>query len=240
MNGKVLIMCASRGRPHRLAKMVHSVEQTSINADIVVYVDDDQAKDYEDVPGDFKMIVGPRMGQCRSLNHIWRKCPGYEVYGAATDDCLFDTPRWDEWVLEAKKSFRGGIGLIAPYSDSAVPRMDFPWATAEWVDVMGSFCLLDTHHSYWDVALQLVGEGADAIKFAGPRDFKMWHEKLATGDMNDQSLGDIGKVMYNIYHIHNDARTAIVWAALYRHEAIEKVKAAAAKYDRSPDGVLLS
>jgi len=209
--------------------MVQSVERTADNADIVVYVDDDQVADYENLPGDFKMVVGPRVGQCRSLNHIWRKCPGYEAYGAATDDCLFETPGWDSWVLQAKHAFKGGIGLIAPFSSSKVPRMDFPWATAEWVDVMGSFCMLDTHHSYWDVALQLVGE-ATQMAFAGPEEFKVWHEALPTGDMQDASLTDVGKLMYQIYHIHNDARSVAMWAALGRHEAIDKIKAAIELY----------
>lgn len=230
MNGRVLVMCASRGRPHRLAKMVRSVEQTSDNADVVVYVDDDQVAEYDAVPGDFKMLVGPRLGQCKSLNHIWSKCPGYEAYGAATDDCLFETQGWDRWVLDTKHSFKGKIGLIAPFSSSSVPRMDFPWATAEWVDVMRSFCMVGTHHSYWDVALQLVGEGAGAIKFAGVQDFKLWHEALPSGDAQDTSLTDVGKLMYQIYHIHNDARIVAMWAALERHDAVEKMKAAIDKY----------
>jgi hypothetical protein len=205
--------------------MVASVEETSTQADVAVYVDEDQEKDYDSLEGAHRLFFGPRIGQCRSLNALVKKSPGYEVYGSATDDCRFETPGWDRWVLETARSFSGGIGLIAPDSGQSKPRMDFPWATARWIEVVGSFSGLDTYHSYWDVGLQLLGEATN-IRFAKPDEFKIWHEGLMMDDSVDTALTDVGKMVFSLYHIHNDARTCCVWMAHERQALVDKLRAA--------------
>lgn len=237
MNGRILVMCASRGRTSRFARMVDSVRKTATIADIVVYVDDDQTEEYGPLItslGDgIRMLVGPRIGQCASLNHLAKKCPGYEAYGSATDDCTFETEGWDKWVMNAKAGFRGGVGLISPWVNQNTPaldgvehpRMDFPWCTAEWLDIVGTFTMVNTRHQYWDVALQLVGE-MTAIAFAKRTEWEIWHEALAVEERDDDSLKDVGKLMYQIYHIHNDARIVTTWAAKERQSRIAQINKA--------------
>src|SRR5580765_4962714 len=110
-------MCASRGRPQLLVRMVDSVRRTSTKADVVVYLDDDDADTYSvDVP----TIVGPRLGQCGSLNALYDKFgAGYVAAGAATDDCEFRTLGWDDWVISKTQAFRGQVGAIGPYCEAA-------------------------------------------------------------------------------------------------------------------------
>jgi hypothetical protein len=222
MNGRVLVVCASRGRPLELARMLDSLEETSTLADVAVYIDDDQQEDYKAIMGRAIVVVGPRIGQCRSLNHMVKKMPGYDAYGAATDDCCFKTPDWDQWVIKTAHEFKGGIGVIAPFSGGDVPRMDFPWVTGKWLEVVNPFTVLGTHHSFWDVALQILGE-ATQIKFANRYEFMMWHEGLSGNVIPEKQQTDIGKVVYNIYHVYNDAHCVCVWMALHRQPIIDKL-----------------
>lgn len=224
-NGRVLVMCASRGRPDRLNKMIRSVRDTSSLADIAVYLDDDQEADYK-LPGGINKFVGPRVGQCASLNYIARNLPGYEAYGAATDDSQFVTHGWDQWVLNTCGDLPSGIGMMAPYSSATGDRMDFPWATGKWVDTVGSFTVLGTHHSYWDVALQMLAESVHAMAFAREYEFKMHHDALMMGNMDDSTMSDVGKMTYLLYHVHNDARTVCVWCAHDRLPLVSKLRTA--------------
>ena len=72
MNGRILVVCASRGRPTRLARMLDSVKKTSTLADVAVYIDEDQKDDYAYLADKCMMLVGDRIGQCASLNQIGR------------------------------------------------------------------------------------------------------------------------------------------------------------------------
>ena len=148
MNGRVLVMCASRGRPGELLRMLRSVRETSTCADVAVYVDEDQVEDYVQAQGLATVVIGPRLGQCRSLNHLAKKFRGYEAYGAATDDSCFRTSGWDRWVMQTAEMFPSRVGAIAPFSGGDLPRMDFPWVTRGWLETVGSFTVLGTHHSF--------------------------------------------------------------------------------------------
>ena len=237
MNGRVMVVCASRGRPDELIRMLDSVRDTSKNADVSVYLDEDQGEEYKRVidkysvsaPGEpaVRFVVGPRLGQCRSLNYLVSTVPGYEAYGAATDDSCFKTPGWDEWVLGVVESFPSRIGVIAPFSGSPFPRMDFPWVTLEWIKLVGAFTVLGTHHSYWDVALQILGEETQ-IRFATKDDFEMWHEGLSGNALPDKGQSDISKVVHNIYHVYNDAHCVCVWLATVKHVLVGRINEAIA------------
>jgi hypothetical protein len=204
--------------------MLDSVRKTTAFADVAVYIDEDQTSDYTDIPDWVHVYYGPRIGQCRSLDHLVKKMPGYTAYGAATDDSAFVTPGWDQWVLKTCKALPGGIGLIAPFSGGDGERMDFPWATGKWVQAVGSFTLVGTHHSYWDVALQMLAESVEAMAFAQEDEFKMWHEALLMGDGKDTQMNDVGKLTYLLYHVHNDARIVCVWCAHERLHAIRTLR----------------
>jgi len=226
MNGRVLVVCASRGRRDRLDRMVASVLRTSTKADIAVWEDEDDPQAEPRLSGDYNQVVGPRLGPCRSLNKLVAMFPDYEAYGAATDDCTFETPGWDEWVLGQVKSFEGGVGAIAPHSDQSVPRMDFPWVTNRWVEAAGSFIPLGTYQAYWDVALQLVGE-ATQIRFAKPDEFRIWHESMEVSDRAGMDSKEPRTFMFYLYHLYNDAQIVCVWLAHERKLLVDKLTEAA-------------
>lgn len=230
MNGRVLVVCATRDRSHLIGNMVDSIYATSTRADVAIYVDDDHPDDAAGVDSRATIVVGPRIGPCASLNELVRKFPGYEAYGAATDDCEFMTPGWDRWVLECCRLAPEGIALIAPRCESDF-RMDFPWATARWIEVVGSFCGVDTHHYYWDVALELLGE-LTSIAYAKESEFSIRHFGVMAGKgQGDQDFPTGIGIM--AYYAHADARTVCIWMFKERRQLIRKLQAAL-KREESP------
>lgn len=228
---RVLVVCPSRDRPHSLGDMVASVRNTSHKADVAVYVDDDQKKEYPtDWPINVHLTYGPQVGPVASINELVNRFPGYAAYGAATDDSVFVTPEWDEWVLAKAAGFKAGIGVMAPYHESFIylgasasmgrrhTRMDFPWATRRWIELVGWLACPACHSFYWDVVVELMGEMTQ-IAYAGPRDFEMQHA-MAESANNDK--------------IHHDAKEAILAVAFERKEIVRRLREA---IDASGDDV---
>jgi hypothetical protein len=209
VNGKVLVVCASRDRNIALQRMIDSVRKTSSKADIAVYIDDDQFDLYQDMSGAMPLI-GPRIGPVASLNKLVTLYPNYEAYGAATDDCTFISNGWDEWVLKVSRNFPGEIGVIAPKLKGS-DRMDFPWATRRWIEVVGWFAFPSAYHFYWDIFVELLGE-ATAIKYATDQEFLMLHDDAPTEEINLKTA--------------TDARNVLPAIALERPKLIKRLKAA--------------
>ena len=230
MNGRVLVVCASRSRPERLEQMIESVANTSTLADVAVYIDEDQVDDYKNVKGRYRVFSGLRVWPCKSIDFLVNDMPGYEAYGAATDDCRFVTPGWDQWVLDTAKSFKSGIGAIAPQTVGGVDRrMDFPWLTGKWIQAWGRFVPFDTQHFYWDVALQLVGEETQ-IAFATEQEFAIEHDEMypipenPKPDTNrNEPITDYGR---RVLYAYADAKETCRWIALERRHMVAKIKAA--------------
>jgi len=220
VNGRVLVMCATRNRPQQFAAMVESVRKTSTKADLVAYVDQDQREMYETVEAD--MFFGERVGQCRSLNELARRMPGYSAYGSATDDCIYETPGWDSWVL--KNANR--LTAFAPFCE-AYGRMDFPWISARWLEAAGYFCPLETRHFYWDVALQIAAEDVGLLS-ATKEQFHISHSNMEWfgEEMNDENGFKTG-VGLSAYYIHRDAMVSMIWLAHERRAFVEKLRAKA-------------
>jgi len=195
--------------------MIASVQKTSTKADIAVYIDEDNVVGYDVDTIPAHVVVGPRIGQVSSLNVLCEKFgDNYEAMGAATDDCEFQTPGWDDWVLATTNSFYGRVGAIAPLCE--VPdRMDFPWLTSRWVEVAGSFCPVPCEHFYWDVALEWVGEMTQ-IAFATKDEFHVSHEGVMPEPENPSDTPS--DYQLRIIRSHTDARGALNWLALNRRD----------------------
>ena len=209
MNGKVLVVCASRGRPEQLERMLASLRQTSSQADVAVYLDhDDQGKYPDPLPHGAIRAYGQRIGQCRSLNALVARMTGYLAYGAATDDSQFLSPGWDQWVLSATEKF-SGPGAMSPYHEgrpSMQPRMDFPWVTAGWIKALGWFAYPHTRSFYWDVIIEALALATGRMVYAPKESFSMGHDSLE--HINDAD-------------VHPDAKEAICYLATDMRKAMQ-------------------
>lgn len=211
---RVLVVLASRDRDYALGRMIESCQNTSTQADIAVYVDGDQADDYARVikrHPDVDWTVGPRIGPVAAMNQLVHAHPGYLAYGASTDDSEFITPGWDQWVIKTSGEFRSGIGLMAPKLPDS-KRMDYPWATAKWIEALGWFAWAGCHHLYWDILLELIGEATGTIRYATKEEFAMFHENVQSENYMIKSF--------------TDARNLIPIIAIERPGMIAKIRAA--------------
>src|SRR4029077_1217985 len=63
-------------------------------------------------------------------------------------------------------------------------RMDYPWATANWISTLGFFAWPDCRHYYWDVLVEVLGERVGAIRYALPEEFSMNHDQMSSENVN--------------------------------------------------------
>lgn len=212
-----LVMCASRSRPELLDGMLRSVVATS-EAEVAVYVDEDQRDLYADclqLPH-IHYTVGPRIGPCASLEALAANHPGFDAYGAATDDCEFLTPDWDGWMLEQ-------CGRPRFFSPNG-PRMDFPWMSGPALRALGSFVPTPKNliggdfqfrHYYWDVALEVLADSVGALVRTSGEFVIRHHEIDPTYSQSEQQ-----------WILGADARALALWAAFSRPIDIDRLRRA--------------
>jgi len=219
-------MCASRGRPGYLYEAMDSVLSSSSSVDVCVYLDEDDAWRYGDTRNGVRVINGPRIGHCLSLDAMVRSNPGYSAYAVFTDDMRYTTKGWDEWVLETVSRAPAGLAAIAPKLSSPVGcdtsgRMDLPCLSGGWVDLFGRFCLLDAEFYYWDIAIQVVADHTRTSRYAQEDEFSVHHLCL----MESYDLPDAKEALRRkeISAFH-DSRNTCVWMQDGRREAIRKIE----------------
>lgn len=110
MGNRLLCTCPSRGRPELLRRMIDSFNKTrASNTDLVVYVDDDDPR-LDEYKSDY-IMVGKRMNVAQIHNHLVAINPGYDYYMPINDDVTFESPNWDEILIEAIESKGDGWGI---------------------------------------------------------------------------------------------------------------------------------
>jgi hypothetical protein len=177
MNGRVAVLCPSRDRPEELEALVQSVLTTS-NADILVYIDQDQQDLYPNVfsaeaPKQVRYLCAPRVGPVGSANALVKQFGDYDLYGLITDDSVLTTPHWDEWALAATEQFPNRICVISPFHNQG-NHVDMPFVTRGWIDAVGWFACPDCHHYCWPIITGLIGE-MTAIVHTPRHSFGIYH-----------------------------------------------------------------
>lgn len=111
---KLLIMVASRIRPHKLTEMLASFEQTkSPGTEIAIYLseDDPRLEEYKKFIGAYTHIIGPRKCQAEVFNTFPLTYPGIKFYGTVNDDHVYLTRGWDNIFTEAIEIQGHGWGM---------------------------------------------------------------------------------------------------------------------------------
>ena len=110
MRSVLTVLLPSRGRPLRFKECLQSLLNTSENAEVSVYLDeDDETKDqYPSLDGRVRYTVGPRIWTAKIIKKLMAECDTeYMMFGA--DDILFKTDDWDKTLMKAVP--KDGIGL---------------------------------------------------------------------------------------------------------------------------------
>jgi len=102
MNNKLLTICTTRIRPHRITEMLESFDRTKSIADMVIYVADDDPclEEYKKVLEGRNYIIGVRRHLVGAENYISAYLyPDYQYYQGINDDHVYHTPQWDEILI---------------------------------------------------------------------------------------------------------------------------------------------
>jgi hypothetical protein len=140
------VLLPSRGRPLRFKECLTSLLGTSENAEVLVYLDDDDpTKDqYPGLQGRVRYIQGPRVMSSKAIKRLMSECDTeYMMFGA--DDILFKTDDWDKALMQAVP--KDGIG--------------FSYGDDQWKNAPGHYCF----HRKW---YELTGIYPDVFTHFGP------------------------------------------------------------------------
>lgn len=216
---EIAVLCPTRRGPGHLAGMVKTMIATSTRARVYAYVDDDQRTMYQDgipqqfggeTPGELIIHSGPRIGPVAACNELVAKAlPGTRIFGMVPDDAEFRTKGWDDWLVRTIDSFPGRLG-VASAAHNYGGYVNFPWVSADWIQVVGWYFYPKNFHFCCDTILELLGDATNIVH-AKPEEFQMFHHGLQTLNPN----------------AYPDAANAFLhWTVVERRDLIMKIKAA--------------
>ena len=176
VSGRVAVLIPSRNRPQHLFRAIDSVMKTSKNADVLVYIDDDQSDMYRGLIQDERIVIhkGPRIGPAPAANVLVEAYPGYAAYGLITDDTTTVTLAWDEWLLRTLAEYP--FAVVSPRHNLG-EHVDMPFVSRKWIDVVGWYACPGMIHYSWPILMGLIGE-MTCVVHAGDGDFRLIHEGL--------------------------------------------------------------
>jgi len=221
---KAAVLIPSRDRYARLVAAAISVTETS-KADVLVYVDEDQQRQYQFVlrsldPKRVKVLFGDRIGPVASANALVKSFPGYDAYGLITDDSGITTPGWDDWTLEAIARFPRRLAVISPHHPHGY-HVDMPFVSKEWIERVGWYACPLMKHYAWPIITGLIGE-MTGIVHAPESAFHIEHAYDPTANQ------DIRAKDYEAFFIFVSRDLPIVVASLrkemYESKTVTKVQ----------------
>lgn len=165
-NGRIAVLCPTRGNPEGLKRAARSVIETASLADIMPYVDDDQSEIYGNVeklfPSRMFKLVGPRVDQAAAVNQLVSTFPGYSAYGLITDDAEMKVGGWDRYVLDVLDHFPGRIGVVSG-AHTLGGFVNFAYVSGQWIEAAGWYACPDTIHFCWDTVIEMLGEATEIV-----------------------------------------------------------------------------
>lgn len=152
---KLLVICPSRIRPHRVTKMLDSFDRTrSDGTDIVIYTshDDPTLEGYKSVLNGRNLVIGDRIPQGHVCNKMCEMFPNYDYYQEVNDDHFYITPNWDKILIEEIEKNGGwgiswGWGMIHP-KETRLPQAVV--ISGNCVKALGHFFNPIVTHAYVD------------------------------------------------------------------------------------------
>lgn len=181
-SGRIAVLCPTRNRPAQFVNLAKSIMKTTNRADLVGYVDDDQAELYQatcdrtrtELRSRMSVHHGPRIGPVAACNVLVKEFPGYDAYGLIPDDAVVTTAEWAEWCLDVVAFLPNRVGVISPAHNQG-PHVDMPFVTKGWIKATGWFAVPIAYHFVWPLVTALIGE-MTAIVHAPKDRFNVDHD----------------------------------------------------------------
>ena len=162
-----MIFLVTRGRPAGFKAFVQGCLYTKTTEPVVVRADrdDDSIREYgiDKMPGNWRLIIGDRVGMLACLNELFELFPNEDAYGFAADDMVPRTYAWDRKLKEACKPW--GVS----YGDDLAPDGKIlgthPWIAGELPRAIGFFTLPNQYRMGVDAFYREVGWALDRYVF---------------------------------------------------------------------------
>lgn len=207
----LLMICPSRDRPELAKRFSDSFLATTSHARLVVICDEDQRTYYKGIARDRVSVIwgGGPAGPAKAISlggEFWEA----DVYGVMPDDCLFKTPGWDDAVLARAKE--RDLCVLSPASGYGT-RIEMPFVTRKWKEVLGTLVPLNVYHFCWNTALAMLAEGLgpEATIHLTEEECFVVHEERACA---------------NRYKTDSDCVAFYLWAVFDYHKQLAQLRAA--------------
>jgi len=152
---KLLMICPSRGRPDKLARMLKTWRETTFGySDIIVVLDSDDESPYP-VEKDVTYIVEERRNTPRTINeHVMSRIDNYVGMAFTADDIRYRTKGWDKTIVETIKKANSWAFVYGNdgYHDNTLGT--HPAMGAKLVKALGWVHREEFHHLFQDLILR--------------------------------------------------------------------------------------
>ena len=216
-------LCASRGRPGRLAEMADSWEATIAKpCKLVIRPDEDDPllKGYTRRengywPAEWEFHVGsPLQGAAQSHGWAFSRFPNESFYGALGDDVILRSPGWNK-TLEAEA---GSWHLAFPDDGIQHGKLaTHPCIGGDLLRALGFWTLPELRHSYVDTMLHVVAAHLKLLKYCPHVFFEHMHP-LAGKAPDDETYRRSAK------HWDHDSAVFYKWLHNQAKHDIERVR----------------
>jgi hypothetical protein len=108
---RIFTICPSRERPNTAKRMFDSFSATSVQSEIIFYLDTDDPtlKDYQALIPPENIAIQERMTTTKIINSAFYNSPNKEFYHITNDDFVYHTPGWDNQLLITAGDYGDGI-----------------------------------------------------------------------------------------------------------------------------------
>ena len=115
---RILMICYSKGRPHRIGEMIESFDKTKglDTTDIIFCLDNNDSKyfEYEPVLRGRKVISMSPNYATKAVDKIVKGMGlDYDYWGVVNDDHIFRTENWDKEFVRTLYERSYGVGLVS-------------------------------------------------------------------------------------------------------------------------------
>jgi len=191
---KIAILTPSRSRAKLLDRFLSTIRETSSNniiVDLYVFVDLDDPdlqmyKDYEKTSDAIFLY-----DNVNSIGVSWNIMAniairdGAEILIMGNDDQMFETPNWDEIVVQRVAKYEDNI-YCAWFNDNinGEKHCAFPIVSSKWVEIVGSFTSEEFKFGYHDTWTYDIGKRVNRCEYISEVMVKHFHHSVP-GGVND-------------------------------------------------------
>lgn len=200
---RVAVLCPTRGRPGRFAKMVESAIKHP-GVDVLAYVDEDDPEVGAYLRQQSSRVtihVGERIHPGPSTNVLVKGHPEYGYFTLMTDDSTYrDLEVIDRAIMQL--DWWDGIGVVH-FDYGKVKCVNFPILARRMVGKLGYFANPICTWYCYDTTLQTLGEALGRIERLG--DSAIFHDEVPNTLKRDRYQHDFGMaLMYYAFRFAGD------------------------------------